>query len=99
MNPFRVVCVLDNARPQRIPAYSWIEKNQTYTVVEVKTMQLQGGSLGFVLKELPLGEDCFPYEAFGAHRFRALTEDDAEAEEFAKQAALEIMEMNEMDYE
>ena len=97
MEPFQVVCINATQRPKEIPPQHWVEKNENYTVVEVKTMKLQGGSLGFVLKELPLGPECFPYECFGAHRFRPLTEEDAEAAEFAKEAVAELFEMDEIE--
>lgn len=97
MEEFKVICVNSTQRPKEIPPQHWVEKHEVYTVTEVKTMRLQGGSLGFVLKELPLGEECFPYECFGAHRFRPVTEEDAEAAEFAKQAVAEIFEMEEME--
>lgn len=97
MESFQVVCINAASKPREIPGHLWVEKDEIYTVIEVKTMMLQGRSLGFVLKELPLGEDCFPYEAFSSHRFRPLTEEDEEAAEFAKQAVAEIYELEEIE--
>ncbi len=97
MEEFKVVCVNAQGKPKEIPGHLWVEKDEIYTVIEVKTMRLQNSMLGFVLKEIPLGDDCFPYECFASPRFRPLTEEDEEAAEFAKQAVMEILEMDEID--
>lgn len=97
MEHFKVVCINSASKPREIPGHLWIEKNEVYTVIGVRPMSIQRGKVGFILKELPLGEDCFPYEYFLADRFRPVTEEDAEAAEFAK-AALEECEMDEVDY-
>ena len=97
MEEFKVVCVNAQGKPKEIPGHLWVEKDEIYTVIEVKTMRLQNSMLGFVLKEIPLCDDCFPYECFASPRFRPLTEEDEEAAEFAKQAVMEILEMDEID--
>lgn len=65
--PFEVVCINDKNRPIEIPPTKWIQFGKTYTVIKVgKTLDNQ---VGFVLQEVELGEDTFPYDLFSAKRF------------------------------
>lgn len=68
MNPFRVICIRDTERPESIPTSKWVKKNEYYTVIMVTKMLIQGGKIGFKLKELDI-DDCFPYTRFSAERF------------------------------
>jgi hypothetical protein len=65
---FKVVCLDDTNRPDGIPSSKWIKKGDTYTVIEVAKMRVQGGLLGFKLEEVNI-DSCFPYQFFAAKRF------------------------------
>ena len=65
---FKVICMDDSNRPDGIPISSWIKKGNTYTVLEVAKMRMQGGVLGFKLEEINI-DGCFPYQFFAAKRF------------------------------
>jgi hypothetical protein len=70
VNPFKVVCVDDSKRPKQIPIDKWVVKDNVYTVIAVELdVKLQANVIGFVLDELPLGENEFPYLYFNAIRF------------------------------
>jgi hypothetical protein len=70
VTPFKVICLNDSNRPKQIPVEKWLTKDTEYTVIAVAfDFKLQAGVVGFVLKELPLGEDNFPYFYFNANRF------------------------------
>lgn len=84
--PFEVVCIDDKRRPQEIPQELWVKEGEKYNVKKViRTMDNQ---LGFVLEEIELGEDTFPYDAFSPVRFGLTTnykdEEEKEAEEAVK---------------
>jgi hypothetical protein len=68
MQPFKVICINDSARPDGIPTSKWIKKGQSYTVTSVTKLLIQDGKLGFKLAELNI-DDCFPYQFFAAERF------------------------------
>jgi len=78
MEDFKVVCINDKFKPECVPAYCWIEKGKTYTVVEMKSLARQHMTMGYKLAELELPIDS-PYQFFLSNRFRLL-DDDAEAE-------------------
>lgn len=65
---FKVICVNDLHRPDGIPSSRWVKKGETYTVIHVAKLHLQGGMLGFKLAEINI-DDCFPYQFFAANRF------------------------------
>jgi hypothetical protein len=69
----KVICINDQHRPESFPASKWIKKGQTYTVVKILDMIIQGGK-GLVLEEIDM-TGCEPYTAFGAWRFRPLHEE------------------------
>jgi len=79
MMPFRVLCLIDSAKPENIPNNKWVKKNSVYTVVQVDRLHLSGGTLGYKLYELNI-DDCFPYTYFGAWRF-AVIADQLDTEE------------------
>lgn len=66
--PFVAICINDSNRPNDIPISKWVKKGEEYTVIDVKKLLIQGGRLGFKLKELNI-DDCFPYQFFDATRF------------------------------
>jgi len=80
MLSFRVVCVDDSARPESIPTNKWPKKGETYNVIDVKKMLVQGGKLGFKLEEINI-DDCFPYQFFSANRFAVLVTETPWAEQ------------------
>jgi hypothetical protein len=79
MMPFRVLCLIDSAKPENIPNNKWVKKDSVYTVVQVDRLHLSGGTLGYKLYELNI-DDCFPYTYFGAWRF-AVIADQLDTEE------------------
>jgi hypothetical protein len=87
--PFVVVCINDSNRPQEIPSNLWVTKGQRYTVIQVKPSL--DGQIGFVLEELPLGEDTIPFDSFGSKRF-GIPMDQISIEEEAEQALKELTE-------
>lgn len=65
----KVICINNSNKPNNIPSSEWIELGGIYTVTKVKSMGLQPGKLGFLLKEVQLSELSFPYEMYDAERF------------------------------
>lgn len=86
---FKVVCIDDANLAKQIPPHKRIKKDEIYTVVEVAKMMLQGGQLGFKLKEIDL-TDCIPYEYFSAKRFAPLSEEDEQAEQAVEELLSEV---------
>ena len=80
MMPFRVLCLIDSAKPENIPNNKWVKKDSVYTVVQVDRLHLSGGTLGYKLYELNI-DDCFPYTYFGAWRFAVIADQLDTAEE------------------
>jgi len=65
MKPFKVICIDDAFQPDSLPLYRRVVEGQTYTVIEVAHMQLQGVQ-GYRLQEI---DSTFPYEYFKSTRF------------------------------
>ena len=65
--PFEVICINDLNKPREIPITKWLTKGKKYTVIGLG--QTLDGKLGFKLKEIELGEDCYPYDCFNPNRF------------------------------
>ena len=65
----KVICINSSNKPNNIPDSEWIKKDEIYTVTSVKTMGLQPGKFGYLLKEIQLSELSFPYELYDADRF------------------------------
>ena len=65
----KVVCIDSSNKPAKIPVEQWIKKGEVYTVIKVVQMGLQDGKYGFLLKEVQISADCFPYEYYDADRF------------------------------
>ena len=69
----KCICINDKNKPSKIPQEKWIKEGEEYTVAYTLTV-LPQRQLAFQLSEIELGQSCFPYEYFLAHRF-AFTED------------------------
>jgi len=67
------MCTNNANKPSNIPNSEWLIKDKIYTVVEVKTLALQNNTIGYVLKEIQLSEESFPYEFYSASRFNIIT--------------------------
>jgi hypothetical protein len=63
----RVICINDKDKPAEIPIEKWVKEYETYTVIKV--VRTMDGQNGFILKEITLGEDTFPYDSFAPKRF------------------------------
>lgn len=66
--PFKVKCINSKNKPNDIPTSKWVVENETYTVIKVAKLLIQGGMVGFKLEELNIDE-YFPYQFFAADRF------------------------------
>lgn len=64
----RVVCLNDSDQPEQIPLEKRVIKYEVYTVEKVVKLAIKG-DIAFSLKELPLNDECFPYEYWAAERF------------------------------
>lgn len=65
----KVICIDSSNKPAKIPIEQWIKEGEAYTVIKVVQMGLQDGKYGFLLKEVQMSADCFPYEYYDADRF------------------------------
>ena len=65
---FKVICINDKNRPNKIPLSEWVVQGNVYTVRKVVPLAL-GNQLGFELEEVSLSPDSFPYEYYSASRF------------------------------
>jgi hypothetical protein len=84
----KVICINSSNKPSQIPQEQWIEEGQIYTVTQIIALPLQPGKTGFLLKEVSLSPDCFPYEFYSSDRFAKVVGLEKEAveeleEEFA----------------
>jgi len=84
-----VVCINDKNRPNEIPTSRWIKKGQTYNVIEVCKLNMQG-IYGCKLAEIN-NDDLFPYQFFRLDRFAV----KIDKEEFEKM--LEEIDISELD--
>lgn len=96
--PFEVTCIDDSNKPNDIPSSRWVKKGQTYTVIKVAKMLIQGGLVGFKLEELNIDE-FFPYQFFAANRFaiqlNPAWDIEAQLEKLLEEAKEEVKELNE----
>jgi hypothetical protein len=74
----KVVCINNKNKPKQISSVEWLVEGREYTVIGEKTMNLQNGKIGYLLKEVQLSEQSFPYELYDSERFIS-------AEEYALQ--------------
>lgn len=65
----KVICIDSSNKPTKIPIEQWIKEGEAYTVIKIVQMGLQNGKYGFLLKEVQMSADCFPYEYYDADRF------------------------------
>jgi len=97
MTPFKVICVNDKDRPEMIPQSKWLVKNQSYTVIKVAKLLIQGGMVGFKLEGLDI-DAYFPYQFFAANRFMIPLNEAWDIEEMLqkilKEAKEEVLELN-----
>ena len=77
----KVICINSSNKPTKIPVEQWIKEGEPYTVIKVAQMGLQDGKYGFLLKEVQMSADCFPYEYYDADRFIPLDMRVYEAQE------------------
>jgi len=74
----KVICINSSNKPLKIPLSEWIEEGVIYTVTEVVNMGLQPGKFGYLLKEVSLSKESFPYEYYSADRFGVLVDQSLE---------------------
>jgi hypothetical protein len=86
----KVLCIDDSKKPANIPQEQWIIKNNIYTVIGVVNLPLQPGVAGFLLKEISLSADCFPYEFYSSNRFAIITKDEVIEEQEILEEELSI---------
>lgn len=77
----KVLCIDSSNKPSQIPNELWIEKDRIYTVKSVISLPLQPGIAGFLLEEVSLSPECFPYEFYSSKRFVVVTTTELEEEE------------------
>ena len=76
----KVICINDANKPAKIPQNEWIKEGVIYTVTEVAKMGIQAGKFGYLLKEISLSKESFPYEYYSADRFGVLVDQSLENE-------------------
>ena len=64
----KVLCIDDAGRPNDIPNSQWVKEGSIYHVTNAVKCNIQGGLLGFELKEVNL-DGCAPYKFYAASRF------------------------------
>ena len=74
----KVVCINNKNKPKQVSSAEWLTEGKEYTVINLKSMNLQSGKIGYLLKEVQLSEQSFPYELYDSERFIS-------AEEYALQ--------------
>ena len=88
----KVICIDSSRKPVKIPVEQWIKEGEPYTVIKVVQMGIQDGKYGFLLKEVQMSADCFPYEYYDADRFIPLDIRVANMEEeVVEEADLELI--------
>ena len=81
----KVVCINSSNKPGKIPQNEWIKEGTIYTVTEVVKMGIQAGKFGYLLKEVSLSKESFPYEYYSADRFGVLVDQSLETIEETEQ--------------
>jgi hypothetical protein len=74
----KVICINDTKKPVKIPQNEWIKEGTIYTVTETVKMGIQAGKFGYLLKEVSLSKNSFPYEYYDADRFGILVDQSLE---------------------
>jgi hypothetical protein len=69
----RLECIDDTNKPADFPSNLWVKKGNVYTPDRIDKMNMQGGTLGVVLKEIDTSRN-FPYTHFDLRRFRPTQE-------------------------
>ena len=65
----KIECINDSNKPADFPSGLWIKKGNIYTIDRIDKMNMQGGKLGVMLKEIDTSGN-FPYTHFDLSRFR-----------------------------
>jgi hypothetical protein len=81
----KVICINSANKPSKIPQNEWIKEGTIYTVTEVVKMGIQAGKFGYLLKEVSLSKESFPYEYYSADRFGVLVDQSLETVEETEQ--------------
>jgi hypothetical protein len=66
--PFKATCINDKNIPKEIDPSKRIVQDREYTVVGLQHL-LTKDEIGFILKEAPLDDSCFPYFYWSSNRF------------------------------
>ena len=102
----KCLCINDSDKPFTIPQDKWIKKDSKYHVVYIRTMDLQNGILGVVLKEIDLdstyretGYCCFKMSRFlfREEDIEAIKEMMADCHRIGKFDLNELLEINEVE--
>ncbi len=65
----KIECINDSNKPADFPSNLWVKRGRTYTIDRIDKMNMQGGRLGVMLKEIDTSNN-FPYTHFDLSRFR-----------------------------
>ena len=65
----KIECINDSNKPADFPSSLWIKKFDIYTIDRIDKMNMQGGRLGVMVKEIDTSKN-FPYTHFDLSRFR-----------------------------
>lgn len=65
----KIECINDSNKPAEINNKFWVKKGNIYTIDRIDKMNMQGGKLGVMLKEIDTSGN-FPYTHFDLSRFR-----------------------------
>lgn len=95
MENYRVICINDKMKPAAVPAGSWVEEGEIYTVIHASNMARQRMTLGYKLAEVEMPEGI-DYEYYAASRFRPYTDEDLEAEKAVEELLMEEFELQEL---
>ena len=65
----KIECINDSNKPSDFPSALWVKRGVTYTIDRIDKMNMQGGKLGVMVKEIDTSGN-FPYTHFDLSRFR-----------------------------
>lgn len=80
IEPMQVLCINDKNIPKEIPKELHVVDGEVYTAEGIVHL-LSSQVIGLIITEKPLGEECFPYHYWGAHRFIPYEKEMLELEE------------------
>ncbi|TAG00288.1 MAG: hypothetical protein EAZ44_09565 [Cytophagia bacterium] len=64
----QVICIDDTLRPNEVPTSRWVKKGETYNIIQIDKLLMQGGAYGCKLQEID-NDDLAPYQYFRLNRF------------------------------